>query len=268
MRLGCGCPVGLILMIGLAAAGCGPQPVDPAFPVSTAWARRDLSRMAAHPVTLERPLVVISGFLDPGFAALSMRDQFAQVTGDKRIAIISLFECMSFEECRRKIVGVVGRAFPNNDPMQTTEVDVVGFSMGGLAARLAADPPRPGERRLRIHRLFTIDSPNQGAIRAAQLPLLHPLQADMRPGSAMLMRLNARPPPYPVVAYVRLGDKPVGERNAQVPGNPMWWVATPPFSNPHANAVEDPRILADISRRLRGEMPLTTLPPAPLPASF
>jgi pimeloyl-ACP methyl ester carboxylesterase len=255
-------------MIGLAAAGCGPQPIDPAFPVSIVLARRDLSRMAAHPKPLERPLVVISGFMDPGLAALSMHDQFAQVTGDKRIATISLFECMSFQECRQKIVDVVGRAFPSNDPMQTSEVDVVGFSMGGLAARLAADPPRAGERRLRIHRLFTIDSPNRGAIRAAQLPLLHPLQADMRPGSAMLMRLNLCAPPYPVFAYVRLGDKPVGERNAQVPGNPMWWVATPPFSNPHANAVEDPRILADISRRLRGEMPLTAIPPAPLPPSF
>jgi hypothetical protein len=133
---------------------------------------------------------------------------------------------------------------------------------------LAADPAEAGTRRLRIHRLFTIDSPNQGAVRAAQLPLLHPLQADMRPGSAMLNRLNCRVPSYPVIAYVRLGDKPIGEPNARVPGNPMWWVATLPFSNPHADAVQDPRILADIARRLRGEMPLTAMPPAPLPNGF
>ena len=112
MRLGCGCPVGLILVIGLAAAGCGAQPIDPAFPVSTTWARQDLARMAANPKPLERPLVVISGFLDPGLAATSMHDQFARVTGDKRIAMISLFECMSFEQCRQKIVDVVSRAFP------------------------------------------------------------------------------------------------------------------------------------------------------------
>lgn len=268
MRLGCGCPAGLILIIGLAAAGCGPQPIDPSFSISTACARRDLARMAAHPKPLQRPLVVVSGFLDPGLAALSMHDRFAKISGDNRIATISLFECLSFEQCRQKIVDVVSRAFPNDDPTQTTEVDVVGYSMGGLAVRLAADPPRAGDRRLRIARLFTIDSPNQGAIRAAQLPLLHPLQADMRPGSAMLMRLNSEPPPYPVVSYVRLGDKPVGEHNAQVPGNSMWWVPTPPLSNPHANASDDPRILADISRRLRGEMPLTSLPPAPLPPGF
>lgn len=267
MRDRLGRPLGLIVLIFILA-GCGPQPVDPAFPVSIQWARGDLARMAAQPKPLERPLVVISGFIDPGFAALSMHAQFHAVTGDDRIATISLFDCLSFEECRQKILGVVERAFPSDDPSQTTEVDVVGFSMGGLAARVAADPPIPGSRRLRIHRLFTIDSPNQGAVRAAQLPLLHPLQADMRPGSAMLMRLNSRPPPYSVISYVRLGDKPIGERNAQVPGNPMWWVATVPFTNPHANAVDDPRILADICRHLRGEMPLTAMPPAPLPPNF
>ena len=226
---------------------------------------RDLDRMAADRKPLERPLVVISGFMDPGLAAISMQARFASVTGDRRIATISLFECCSFAQCRRKIIDVVGRAFPSDDPSQTREVDVVGFSMGGLAARLAAEPSHDGTRRLRIHRLFTIDSPNRGAVRAAQLPLLHPLQKDMRPGSAMLVRLNAMPPPYQVFAYVRLGDKPIGEPNARVRGNPMWWVSTLPMSNPHADAVQDPRILADIARRLRGETPLASMPPAPLP---
>lgn len=249
-------------------AGCGPQITDPAFPVTTPWAKRDLARMAANPKPLERPLVVISGFMDPGFAALSLRDRFADMTNDRRIAFISLFACLSFEECRRKIVEVTDRAFPTDDPLQTREVDVVGYSMGGLAARLAANPGRSGTRRLRIRRLFTIDSPNRGAARAAELPLLHPLQADMRPGSAMLVRLNFLPPPFAVFAYVRLGDKPVGERNARVDGNPMWWVSTPWFTNPHADAYHDERILADIGRRLRGEMPLTSMPPAALPKGF
>lgn len=259
--------LGLLLSIGMMS-GCGPQLTDGAFPVTTDWAKRDLARMATSPKPLERPVVVIGGFMDPGVAALSLRDQFAQATGDRRIAFISLFACFSFEECRRKIIEVTDRAFPTDDPSQTREVDVVGYSMGGLAARLAANPPRSDMRRLRIHRLFTIDSPNRGAVRAAQLPLLHPLQADMRPGSVMLRRLNFSPPPFPVFAYVRLGDKPVGERNAQVPGNPMWWVSTPLFANPHADAYHDERILADIARRLRGEMSLASMPPAPLPPNF
>jgi pimeloyl-ACP methyl ester carboxylesterase len=256
---------GLLLLVPFMSAGCAPQPVDPAFAISAASARADLKRMAAHPIALERPLVVISGFMDPGIAAISLRNQFFNVTGDRRIATISLFECFSFEQCRQKIIGVVDRAFPSDDPSRTSEVDVVGYSMGGLAARLAADPPKQGMRRLRIARLFTIDSPNQGATRAAQFPLLHPLQADMRPGSGMLTRLNFSIPPYPVFAYVRLGDKPVGEQNTQVAGNPLWWVSTLPMTNPHADAYQDPRIRADIARRLRRDPPLTSLPPAPLP---
>jgi pimeloyl-ACP methyl ester carboxylesterase len=254
------------VLLWFVSAGCGgPQIVNPSFPITEACARRDLQRMHRRPRPLARPLVVISGFMDPGIAALSMRDQMASVTGDRRIATISLFECMSFGQCRRKVIDVVGRAFPNSDPRWTTEVDVIGFSMGGLAARLAAANDGPADRRLRIHRLFTIDTPNRGAARAAELPVLHPLQRGMRPGSPMLVALNARPPGYAIVAYARLNDKPVGVRNEAVAGCPLWWVATPPFSNPHTGAVDDPRILADIARRLRGEMPLTTLPPALLP---
>jgi hypothetical protein len=252
----------------LVAVGCGgPQIVNPSFPVTEQWARRDMDRMARDPKPLERPLVVISGFVDPGLAAISMHDQMAAMTGDHRIAMISLFECMSFEQCRRKIIDVVSRAFPNDDPRWTTEVDVIGFSMGGLAARLAADdgPDHQTGKRLRVHRLFTIDAPNQGAQRAAELPVLHPLMRDMRPGSPMLVALNSHRPAYSVIAYVRLNDKPIGLKNAAVEGYPLWWVATPPFSNPHTGAVQDPRIMADIARRLRGETPLTSHPPAPLP---
>lgn len=258
------------VVVWFVAAGCGgPQVVNPSFPTTMEWAERDLARMAQDPQPLERPLVVIGGFVDPGFAAVALHDQMARCTGDHRIATISLFECMNFEECCRKIVGVVGRAFPSDDPRQTSEVDVIGYSMGGLAARLAAEGGPSGSiaPRLRIHRLFTIDAPNQGAARAAQMPVLHPLQREMRPGSAVLVALNARPPGYPVFAYVRLNDQPIGVPNAGVAGCPLWWVATPPFSNPHMGASQDPRILADIARRLRGQTPLASVPPAELPKS-
>lgn len=253
--------------LSVVLAGCSMRPANPSFPISTAAAERDLQRMSADPKPLVRPLVVVSGFLDPGIAALSLQSQFRDVTGDSRIGAISLFECMSFEACRRKVIDVVDRAFPCADPQCTSEIDVVGFSMGGLAARLAANPPPGVKRRLRIRRLFTIDSPNQGADRAWQLPVLHPLQRDMRAGSELLVRLNAAPPDYVVFAYVRLDDLPIGPPNAAVAGSPLWWVPTPPFSNPHAHAYADPRLRADIARRLRGEMPLAALPPTPLPAT-
>jgi hypothetical protein len=38
-----------------------------------------------------------------------------------------------------------------------------------------------------------------------------------------------------------------------------------PFQDAHLMAMADPRIIADVARRLRGEPPLTSDPPEPLP---
>jgi pimeloyl-ACP methyl ester carboxylesterase len=255
----------VIFSIALAEAGCAPQPVNPSLPISIDLATRDLKRMTDDPKPLDRPLVIISGFMDPGFAAVSLESKFRCISGDCRIEAVSLFECGSFESCRRKVMRAVDRAFPSADPTRTTEVDVVGYSMGGLVARLAANPPQGVTRSLRIKRLFTISTPNQGAIRAKELPLLHPLQADMRPGSPLVTRLNATPTSYNVYSYIHFGDKVIGEPNAVIPGGELWWVSTPPLDNPHLGAPGDPRIIDDISRRLRGEMPVATTPPAALP---
>ena len=77
----------------LPLPACAPQPVNPTFPNSVAWALRDLKRMAADPRPLKRPLVVISGFLDPGLAAPSMHSQFSKVTwvirGSRRFRFLS-----------------------------------------------------------------------------------------------------------------------------------------------------------------------------------
>jgi hypothetical protein len=249
----------------LLAIGCAPQPINPSLPVSMDAARCDLKRMKCDPKPLARPLVILSGFMDPGIAACILESKFCGISGDCRMVTVTLFECGSFEQCRRKVLRTVDRAFPCTDPTQTTEVDVVGYSMGGLVARLAANPPPGITRRLRIKRLFTISTPNQGAIRAKELPLLHPLQADMRPGSLLITRLNATPTPYSVYSYVHFGDKVIGEPNAAIPGGLLWWVFTPPLDNPHLGAPSDARIIDDICRRLRGEAPVATLPPAPIP---
>ena len=249
----------------MTSLGCAPQPTNPSFPATADFARRDLRRMASAHRPLDYPLVIISGFMDPGFAAVSMRGNFQAATGDSHIVTVTLGECGSFEECRGKVIRAVDKAFPSKDVWETTEVDVVGFSMGGLVARYAANPPPGMNRRLRIHELFTISSPNQGAVRAEVLPLLHPLQADMRPGSPLIRRLNSMPTPYPVYSYIRLGDHAIGPPNAGIPGGLLWWVSTPPFSNPHVDAASDPRIVDDIARRLRHEAPLSTAPPAALP---
>lgn len=245
--------------------GCA-APVNPSFPVSLDGARADLKRMESHPHELARPLVVIDGFLGLGIAAVWERNEFSSLTGDRRVIAVSLLDCMSFDDCRAKIVSAVQEAFPSPNADSTAEVDVVGFSMGGLAARYAA-VDIPGVRRLRIARLFTISAPHRGAVMADRLPVLHPLQRDMRTGSDLLKLLNATRPGYPIFPYVRLGDPIVGVENAAPPWEDPWWVSCQPLTTPHGCAFFDPRIIDDIARRLRTEEPLARTPAAPPPGA-
>src|SRR5947207_15003324 len=149
------------LLIGIvcltAVVGCSSnQPPNPSFPVDTNQARRALDEMSAHPHRLERPLLIVGGFWDPNVSPPIYRLQFHRLTNDDRIVTASIGLCGSFDECRQTLIEAVDRAFPNDDPDFTTEVDVIGASLGGLAARYAAapspDPAKP-QRRLRIARL-------------------------------------------------------------------------------------------------------------------
>ena len=264
------------LLAGLISVGCASddRPVNPSFPVTTARAVDILHFDVKHPRRLRRPLLVVGGFADPGWAPPRLRDRFRRWTGDARVADVTIGLDLSFADCRTDIVTAADRAFPTADADRTTEVDVIGISMGGLAARYAALPPGPrvpSRRRLRIGRLFTISSPLRGALLAEATPFdAHPLQPAMRPGSWLYRLLDDAPQSaddlYAVYSYVRLRDGTVGANYASVPGVTPWWVSTPPLQAPHDAAFGDPRILADIACRLRGEPPLADDPPSPFPA--
>src|SRR6185437_9117978 len=108
-----------------------------------------------HP--LQRPLIIVTGFMDPGLSALAMRIRFGGLFDDRRIITVQLADCYSVESCRKKVIAAVDRAFASTDAGQTTQVDVIGYSLGGVVARYAAlAPPSTAEKRLRISRLFTI----------------------------------------------------------------------------------------------------------------
>jgi pimeloyl-ACP methyl ester carboxylesterase len=254
----------------LLAVGCAEQPTNASFPVTTRDARAALGAMRDEPKPLARPLVILGGMNDPGFAAGILRGEFRRVTGDDRVIGVSFLFCGDFDACRRHVIAAVDRAFPSDDPACTTEVDVVGVSMGGLVARHAAVPAAdegPGARRLRIARLFTISSPHRGASLAV-LPALSRLHADMRPDSPFLQELatsEAAAGGYEICPYVRLGDGIVGATNAAPHGQVPWWVPGAVFQDAHVMAAVDARIIADVARRLRGEDPLTKYPPQPLP---
>jgi hypothetical protein len=274
-----------VTMLFAALAGCSAtiddHPLNPSFPVTFAAADAVLADAAAHPRPLRRPLLIVGGFADPGLGSRLLRDRFRGWTGDDRVIDVSLCYDNSFDDCRRDIVAAVDSAYPTADPDRTTEVDVIGASMGGLAARYAAirfdgtiGGPSVGptpRRRLRIGRLFTIGSPLRGAILADRIPLnLHPLQPGMRTGSWVYRRIEAATPSwddlYPIYSYVRLNDDQVGPENAAVPGATPWWLSAPAWPRPtHHASFLDHRILADIALRLRGEAPLSHDPPTPLP---
>jgi hypothetical protein len=268
----------LTLLAGcMSAGGVGEAPVNPSFPVSEANAREVIRNIARQHKPLPRPLVIVGGFRDPGIAPPILKYEIGKWTGSgDRIVTVSLAFTFDFDQCRQRIADAVQQAFPSDDPRQTTEVDVIGFSMGGLAARYAATdipPPHdePTSKRLRIARLFTISAPLRGAAVAAEMPFtLHPLQPYMRPGSQFLREIDAAPIQhgelYQVFSYVRLGDPYIREGNSAINGETPWWVSTPPLSPPHEMAFQDDRILADILCRLVGDPPLSSDPPAPLPS--
>jgi len=285
----------LLVVVG-CAAGCGTSPVNTSFPLSVSDAGKELKAMQSEPRPLPRPVVVIDGYLDPGIGSAVVGSWVRKLTPDERQVIsVNLLTCTNFDACRARIVAAVEDAFPSDDPEATCEVDVIGLSMGGVAARYAAlptevdpvtmasealpvetqpfaptpvEPLKPTGKRLKIATLFTLSSPHLGAT-MADVPtyLFIGTQRDMRRGSAFLSRLNDadHQPDYPIIPYVRLADITIGEENAAPPGQTPIWVHKGLFDSAHVGVVMDPRIAADVCRRLRGETPFVVEPRAPLP---
>ncbi len=265
-RLGQALAITTLIMLG-----CAAKPTNPSFPVTVRQAQSALNEMRLTPRPLSRPVIVLAGFFDPGLASRSLAKQLRKITRDDRVIPIAFLLNRNFDQCRDRVIDQIQEAFPSDDPDHTVEIDVVAVSMGGLVARYATLPPNNGAthpRRLRIARLFTISTPHRGA-KLATLPTFNRLQIDMRNNSAFLQQLNARLPDaqYELIPYTRLDDLIVGATNTAPAGQTPWWVPNRPFEPAHMFAYGDPRIVADIALRLRGDAPLTSHPPAPLPTT-
>lgn len=257
----------LVLLAATFAAGCSTGPTNHSFDLSATDARTALRQMRETPRPLERPVVVIHG-LGPPVMSWILERELERLTGDGRIVSVSYDFTAPFERSRPAVVAAVERKFPCDDPEYTREVDVVAISMGGVVARYAAAPPAGAAgKRLKVARLFTISSPHRGAELAALPALLGPVQRDLREGSPFLRNLaqrEAERPPYDIVPYARLGDRIVGVKNTAPEGQTPIWLPNLLFEDAHLTAFSDPRIVADIARRLRGEPSLSTEPVEPL----
>lgn len=258
-----------MMLATLTGAGCATHgPANPTFGLTVDDAWDELDEMAGWPQPLDRPVIVLAGWLDPGVASTRVEQALREATTDPRVVAVNFAWTTDFESCRQRVIDAVDDAFPSDDPVWTTEVDVVAISMGGLVARhAAADPPRGDPvRRLRVARLFTISTPHRGASLAG-LPTFDQRQRAMRPGSPFLDQLDGAldGADYTIYPYVRLGDAIVGEANAAPAGQSPIWLPNRRLELAHVTAYRDPRILADIARRLRGEPAFADDPPAPLP---
>jgi pimeloyl-ACP methyl ester carboxylesterase len=260
---------GLLCLAAALVMGCSELPRDPSFPVSYRQASDAMSEMRHAPKPLARPLVVIGGFGDPNISPPLFAHCFRDLTGPGKIIRVSVGFCGSFEACRAKVIEAVQKACPSDDPNWTTEVDVVGASLGGVVARYAAAPPPEGtpQRRLKVARLFSISSPHDGAELAEHIALTQ-FHRDLRPNSPFMQRLATfdADVKYELIPYVHLGDDIVGAEHAAPPGQSPYWLPGPPILSEHASAMMDPRILADIARHLRGEEPFIRPPASPLPS--
>ncbi len=210
-----------------------------------------------------RPVVVIGGYADPFLVADDVARDLRRQLGDRPVLSVNPGFSRNFDNAAAKVVRATQEAFPSDDPGETVAVDVVGISMGGVTARHAATP-RPGERRLKITRLYTIAAPHSGAQLADRLSWADVFLSgrQMRTGSAFLdaltMRERSMPPEqrFPIVQYSYERDRTIGDRGALLPTHleerglvvPM---TTPFYTTGHAAAVRDGRVRRDIARRLR-----------------
>ncbi len=272
--------IGLLPLVALLN-GCSTQePANPSFPLSVKQAKHDLKLMQQEPVALKRPVIVLGGWGDViGYPPSHLAKQLRLVTGDDRIIAVGFGGRVTFEGCRDRVLKHVNEAFPSDSDDWTREVDVIGFSMGGIVARYSAasqeamHPDAEGEdvdtQRLRIANLYTICTPHRGAL-VASIIAPGPLAWDMRPGSEFMQKLDEElnAADYPVFPYTRRYDAIVGDAYASPFDRNPWWVESEPFTRSHMDAYRDPRIVADIAQRLRGESPYTTEPAAPLPGEI
>jgi len=254
----------LSLRAVLATLGRGGS--DPSFGVGAAEVAAELQRLRATPRPLARPLVILNGYHTPAQVAWWLRVRLASLTSGRAadILTVSYPAQTMIEGAAEQSLAAITRRWGSGALERAGGLDVVGISMGGLVARLAALAPkarlfagRPAalsDGRLQIARLFTFATPHQGSHRAARVAP-DTAARDMKPGSPFLEALNAHPREYPLVCYSQRGDAVVQPLAAAPPGvRPL--VADGSRLMSHFTTAHNPWFLVDLARRLRGEAPL------------
>src|SRR5688500_8939954 len=116
----------------LSACADNPRPINPSFPISRKDASRAFDEMKRDRKPLDRPLVIIGGYLDVfNYNRNRTNSRLREAIDDDRIVLVSVGDGKTMKDLRRKLIEAVERRFPSEGDT-TTEVDVVAHSMGGL----------------------------------------------------------------------------------------------------------------------------------------
>ncbi len=215
---------------------------------------------AAIDPPLPRPVIVIGGFVDPGFTATHVASYVREETGEQRVLAVHPGWLLGFDDAAEMVVDAVEKHFPIDDLDETVAVDVIGISMGGLTARHAGAPGGNFGKRLNIRRLYTTGAPHSGA-QAANLFGVFGTAAAMRSNSRFMKRLAEREQlatddDYELVAWARGRDLTIGTSGLRLPEHlagefihyPQAW-----YTPSHLWVYRDGRILRDIVKRLEEE---------------
>lgn len=233
---------------------------NPDFDVSRGRLKARCAEMAAAPIELERPVVLLSGWHSSAPAVKSLARRLRELTSGREQDFFTVSYPLVGDI--HVAIDIAARAiaerFPGSAAGVSAPVDVVGISMGGLVARAFAMECGAGRSRPRVdvQRLFTLATPHRGAPIARRFGV-DKAARDMRPGSAFLATLDEhlRTRPYELTCYARLGDVMVGSTNTAPVGRNPIWVPSAMFLS-HITIAGDEALAADIARRLRREAPL------------
>ena len=224
-------------------------------PVNLSVSRAALSKIRSHvlttPVELQRPVVIIAGFADPGvYSSLVARELRRMTSRSKRDFILPTSNPFAdIVESGARVAAQGRGALEDRGLDPSTPVDMVGMSMGGLVCRTSGSSLI--ECPIVIERLFTLGTPHLGAEIADHIsPSV--ASSQMRPGSDFLERLGSQGIPSETMCFMMSGDTIIGAQRGVAPNATEYRLPGRPGED-HLHIMGDPLALLHIARSLRGE---------------
>jgi pimeloyl-ACP methyl ester carboxylesterase len=242
--------------------------INPHFHPSHELITSERVRLAASPVALPRPVIVLSGYHSPRITINGLRRKLLPLTSNRPDDFLSI--SFPFASRMESAMEVSFKAISEYlGKKGIAEYDIVALSMGGVVARGLAANLLGKTAPFRIVRMFTLSSPHRGAILADYFRP-DPAARDMRRGCPFLRNLDShlgRPDAPELTCYSLLHDWWVGATRAAPPGHPVLWIDTFGFVESmisHFMVTRNNAIVLDIALRLRGEPPIA-MPGEPPP---